>query len=251
MQDIHRANALGHRCTVTEDDYTRFAPRRALLERLSCLGSTVYTVYDMHSGHYLLRSDAFVKMLGLTPGEKISNEMEHFHRLIHPEDLPFVLETENEAFRFFRALSASEKKDYKLVYDFRVRHSGGVYLRFIHQFVVLELDSNGISWLVLIVTDLMEGRADDEQPRRLMIHMPTRRLYLFGNCSDNKADRLLTHRETEVLALIARGMESREIAEHLFISVHTVNNHRQHILSRTGTKNSSMAVAYARKAGII
>jgi DNA-binding CsgD family transcriptional regulator len=55
----------------------------------------------------------------------------------------------------------------------------------------------------------------------------------------------LTHREVEVLGLIALGKTNREIAEDLFISLHTVIRHVSNILSKTGAANRAEAASYA------
>lgn len=46
----------------------------------------------------------------------------------------------------------------------------------------------------------------------------------------------LTNREKEVLKLIAEGKSNREIADLLFISVHTVQNHRASIMKKLNLK---------------
>jgi DNA-binding CsgD family transcriptional regulator len=61
----------------------------------------------------------------------------------------------------------------------------------------------------------------------------------------------LTKREIEVLGLVAVGLASREIADRLYISAATVNNHRQRILEKMGVRNSSEAVSYASRLGIL
>lgn len=48
--------------------------------------------------------------------------------------------------------------------------------------------------------------------------------------------KLLTCREKEVLQFISEGKCSRKIAELLFISIHTVNNHRKNIIQKIGKK---------------
>jgi len=49
----------------------------------------------------------------------------------------------------------------------------------------------------------------------------------------------LTNREIEIIQLIAECRTSREIADILFISKHTVDTHRRNILEKTGKKTIS------------
>jgi DNA-binding CsgD family transcriptional regulator len=245
----HKQNAETHKCVVTDDDYLRIEPTIKLLERLSEIENCTFSVLDMHTNTYLLKSTRFKKLLGYISPEDVENDdMELFHHIIHPEDLAFVLDTENKAFDFFRNLPASEKKNYKLVYDFRVKNTAGIYVRFVHQFIVLEQDKNGKAWLALIVTDQIAERAPNRITQRRMINIKTGKLQLFNK--DN-SDILLTRRETEILSLIAQGFDSENISQKLFISVNTVNNHRQNILSKTSTENTTQALLYAKRIGII
>ncbi|WP_288375922.1 response regulator transcription factor [uncultured Chryseobacterium sp.] len=57
----------------------------------------------------------------------------------------------------------------------------------------------------------------------------------------------LTIREREILGLIVKEMTSEEISEKLFISKKTVDNHRQHILEKTGCKSTVGLVKFAIK----
>lgn len=248
----HRQNAKNHRCDVGEGDYEKFRTTLKLLERLSEIENSTFSVLDMHQNAYLLKSSKFKRLLGyVNPDDTENDDLELFHRIIHPDDLPFVMETENEAYMFYKNLPASEKKDYKLVYDFRVKNAIGIYMRFIHQFIVLEQDRSGKTWLALIVTDLIAERASNDRPQRRMINMKTGKLYLFNNDDSSNSCTLLTKRETEILGLIAQGLDSRDISERLFISVNTVNNHRQNILSKTRTENTTQALLYTKRIGII
>jgi len=53
----------------------------------------------------------------------------------------------------------------------------------------------------------------------------------------------LTPREKEILACIAEGMSSKQIAGKLFISGYTVANHRKNMLLKTGAKSSAELVS--------
>ncbi len=55
----------------------------------------------------------------------------------------------------------------------------------------------------------------------------------------------LSEREKDVLILIAKGQMSKEIADELNISVHTVISHRKNITKKTGIKSIAGLVAYA------
>lgn len=55
----------------------------------------------------------------------------------------------------------------------------------------------------------------------------------------------LTPREKDILKLVCEEMSSQEIADKLFISVHTAETHRRNLLSKTGCKNSVGLVKYA------
>jgi DNA-binding NarL/FixJ family response regulator len=55
----------------------------------------------------------------------------------------------------------------------------------------------------------------------------------------------LTHREREILKLIAEGRSSREVGELLYISYRTVQNHRANIMKKLGLNRTADLVRYA------
>ncbi|TLX75310.1 response regulator transcription factor [Labilibacter sediminis] len=61
----------------------------------------------------------------------------------------------------------------------------------------------------------------------------------------------LSRREKEVLLLVCKGYSNKEIAEKLFISPNTVENHRSNLLSKTGARNAAHLVFQAIKDGLI
>ena len=67
--------------------------------------------------------------------------------------------------------------------------------------------------------------------------------FLANNTKDTDTE--LTKREIEVLQLITKGYSNKEIADHLFVSTHTVISHRKNISEKTGIKSASGMTMYA------
>ena len=61
----------------------------------------------------------------------------------------------------------------------------------------------------------------------------------------------LTLRETSVLLFLADGMSNEEISKRLFISIHTLRNHIQSIISKLGAHSKLEAVSVAIREGLI
>lgn len=68
--------------------------------------------------------------------------------------------------------------------------------------------------------------------------------------SAGKEVNILSSREKEILKLIAEEYTNPEIAEKLFLSVRTVDTHRQNLIQKLDVKNTAGLVKYAIKSGL-
>ena len=64
-------------------------------------------------------------------------------------------------------------------------------------------------------------------------------------------DVVLTKRELEILELIGEGLSNTEVADRLYISIRTVDTHKNNLISKTGSKNVVSLLIYAIKNKII
>jgi len=63
--------------------------------------------------------------------------------------------------------------------------------------------------------------------------------------SEFKSNNQLSSREIEILTLVAQGFSNKQIADQLFISIHTAITHRKNITSKLGIKSISGLTLYA------
>ena len=73
----------------------------------------------------------------------------------------------------------------------------------------------------------------------------------YAQPSVRTAPRLLTNREQEVIALIARGYRTREMAGMLSLSHKTVEKHRTNLMRKLGLRSAAAVAAYAITHGFL
>jgi DNA-binding NarL/FixJ family response regulator len=69
--------------------------------------------------------------------------------------------------------------------------------------------------------------------------------------SDDCSPSNLSPREIEIIQLIASGVSTKELADRLFLSTHTVYTHRKNIMKKLGIRSASEMILYAINSGII
>ncbi|MBQ9439336.1 MAG: response regulator transcription factor [Paludibacteraceae bacterium] len=86
---------------------------------------------------------------------------------------------------------------------------------------------------------VIDIRANEESVSNVLTQLQSHRQTV------EQSDYELTEREKEVLVLVAKGLMSKEIADKLNISIHTVITHRKNITRKTGIKSVAGLAVYA------
>lgn len=72
----------------------------------------------------------------------------------------------------------------------------------------------------------------------------------YLNTKDCSVYSILTAREREVLQLIAEGCTTKQIASNLYVSLKTVETHRQHVMEKLGMSSIAELTKYAIREGL-
>ncbi|MCB0233566.1 MAG: PAS domain-containing protein [Anaerolineae bacterium] len=111
----------------------------------------------------------------------------------------------------------------------------------------------------LVVHLFRDGTVQKQQEalsNQILMAVQTLQLPVAGNpvppvVAASQHDVMLTHRELQVLDLLARGMNTTAVAESLSISVSTTRNHIQNIFQKLQVHSRAQAVAYAFEHGLV
>lgn len=228
-------------------DYSQLDKHIGFLKQLAMVENSSVAVMDLFKKKYAFMQSKFLPVIGMELDELMHRGPRAIYSIMHPKDVPAVIETLYKGTDFLLRLAPDEKKEYKIIYDFRLKSANGEYVRFIQQLLPLELDAKGNIWLMLMLNDIVPDRGEEAKPQRKVVNMKTGKTYVFND--DERS--VLTKREIEILGLLSKGMASKAVAGELFLSVNTVNNHRRNILEKTNAGNTAEAIRYAISLGLM
>lgn len=201
-----------------------------------------FSASDLSLMQYIFTSKQSMQVLGI-PADEIDPGF--FMNTIHPDDMHRLVVGRAKMYAVAQEIYAAKSGNALMSFTLRFQILGGEYKTILGQayFFHTTLPREAV-FLIQVVTSLdksVEVNPDGHWyvGRNVsLFKFPDEKLLQMGsNLSD---------REFEIIKLIASGKSSQEIAEHLSISVHTVNTHRSNILEKT-EKNTIADVIYEFK----
>lgn len=236
---------------TTEENVTDFnfdiREYKKLLDILQ-VGDYYYLITNVRQSRFDLVGPEVQKMLGYTVEEF---DLPLYSSLVHPDDLPCILNFEAAVERFFAALSGEQLFKYKIQYDQRMRHADGHYLRVLSQYVIIQHDVENVRTFV-VQTDITHLKKEPK-PVLSFIGLDGEPSYVNVDVQNifRPAREIFTNREKDILRALAKGMNSAEISKALNISKLTVDSHRKNMLKKTGAKSTNEIIGIAFNKGWI
>lgn len=142
----------------------------------------------------------------------------------------------------------------KISYCMRLILKDGSYRWFLHQIMPLVVDSKGMPTSGLhIMTDLGGIKKDDCID--LVISQEDEngfyRSIFEKSITPQKHNHQITKREREILTLTSQGKSAKQISEELYISSHTVINHRKNMLKKLNIATTHQLIRFGMANGLI
>lgn len=232
-------------------DYSILDKHIDFLESIKSVHNSAISIFDLAKMQHVYVSSVFEGLLGWDLEEARKPGNVYIDSRVHPEDMEHL---NRVSAQFLELILKVKKEDrynmanYKMVMDYRTKGRDGSFVRVIEQHKLLELDSNDNFWLALSILDLSPDQDLQSLCRYRLINAGTGELY---HLPKEPIATNLSLREQEILQLLAKGLISKQIADQLFISVNTVNTHRQRILEKLSVNNTTEAVQHVIRLGLI
>src|SRR5665647_696212 len=244
-----------------EDQQHNFEASIAYLQQVSTSNNTIVEIKKQTLQQHAIASNTCIAIYNLASDEydilhwifQGDDNTEHntmsrlaMEELVHTSDIEDCQKWKVTAINLLDNIPADELMDYKLVYECRLKDHRGTFHRIIHQFMVLEVNEKGKIGTLRLQLDRVAAEDSETEPQGLhIINTRTRKKQVYHK------ETCLSEREIEIVKWLAEGYDSKRIAEILFISENTVNNHRRKILLKTHTADTGKALLYARAIGLI
>lgn len=191
--------------------------------------------------------------------EAISNNALNHHHVSqywHEEDIKILMEKILPDIETLCRQNNDANNIYSFSFNLRMRSNADSWLIFIQSITIINaVCNNEPLHFIGTLTDITHFKSDNrinfivEKNNKEKSTYDLIKHLLFFPGEKNAVH--LTKRELEILKCLNDGLSSKQIADKLFASLNTINNHRKNILKKTRTKNTSELIGFALKKGLI
>jgi len=205
------------------------------IEKMMEINDQFFYIGELIQINLIYTSKRSKQLIGVEPEDLT---IYHFFEATHPDDIQRLSLGRAKTLKIAHDLFVAEKGCALLSTNFKMQNFSGGYSNILtqlyffysaipHKSVYLLKIHTNIDWYIMVKNryhyylgnDVSNFRYPDEELLGLGIPF--------------------SDREFEIIRLIESGLSSEQVAEKLFLSVHTVNTHRRNILKKSGKATMS------------
>jgi DNA-binding CsgD family transcriptional regulator len=225
----------------------RSDPLIAQMEEMLKMNKQFFYVGDLIQVKIIFTSSGSKDILGVEPDQFDPGT---FYIRTHPDDLTRHNLARTKLFNLGQDMFITHKEQHIVSSNFQIMNASGnysdlliqcylFYTGFPYQTVFIFQVCTDISHFKHINYGYHYYIGDDMS----FFRYPDEKLIKTGN--------VFSKREFEIIKFMASGLNSRQIADKLFLSVHTVNTHRRNIIKKTNKDNTQELLMDLKERGVI
>ncbi len=264
LTGLRKAEAIYERVVKLSDDIFRdeeLVNKQERLKELTFLldgvqgTDTILTIFNHLT--YLPELEVGTEAFwGTLPRQTKDEKMKNVLSILHIDYSSFPFESVNWLIKIFPIIPFEERVNMKIHHcGIRFVRTDGKQIRLFSQGIPVQVDEErNFKYTLNYIQNIQHLFKNDYAHYwiRLSYGELNDKLQTFHSDTKETANGdLLTVREKEILKLIAEDMDTKTIAQKLFISVNTVGNHRSNMIDRLGVRDTTALVQLAKMTGMI
>ncbi len=208
-----------------------------------------FIIINTSTKSYDFVSQNFNFVLGLDIQLMKTRGPEYFLSFFHPDDLPIWLSVSKDLMNFaLLEVDLEERTRLLFTYNSRIKNIKGKYQNITAHLTPIKFDSTGAP--VLAISHYTVVGEGEFLPiigsiKKLNKNDVYETLF-YKNYSQEEISNKLSKREIDIVQELALDNSSKEIAKRLFISSHTVDQHRRNILKKLNFRSTGELVQYCK-----
>ena len=253
LSKLKESNTISFPSERAEQELVKQIEYADKIAHLFASGNCFYFIMNFVDMKFDFISKSVFSVLGMTPQKAT---LQGLLNSWHPEDLETMSIKEPLIFEFlYNYVKPTDIPHYKVSYINRLKNFDGTYKKILHQSSTISVSNdNKIEKTFCVETDVSH----------LNIPMSNTITFLGINgrksyiCDDLKSFKPLekrkinlTRRELQVVSLTSKGFSSKEIAEKLNVSVHTIYTHKRNIIRNHEYSNLTQLISDCIVNGLI
>jgi len=220
-----------------------------IIEMEECLqqSNQFFFIGDIIQLKILFTSSGSTQLLGVPPDQL---DPSTFYTRTHPDILLRHNVARTKLFNFGQELFISKQPYGILSTNFKFLNATDNYSEFLVQCYLFysEIPYKTV-YLLQVVTDI-----ENIHPIKFGYHFylgTDRSFFRYPDTKLLNSGNVFSKREYEIINLLASGSNSQQIADKLFLSIHTVNTHRRNLLKKSGKLSTNELILSLKERGVI
>ncbi len=172
---------------------------------------------------------------------------------LHPEDMViFNSMLFPDILKFLQNVPLSDYERYRFSFSYRFYQNNGNMLQLLQHSTYLEPTHDGKPLLNMSIFSDISDFKTDTQMKLTINYLTMDRGYIPIYKKYYSLEKALpfSSRELEILKLSLEGLSAKMIADKLYISIHTVKNHKRNMMDKSSTNNITELINFTLKSGI-
>jgi DNA-binding CsgD family transcriptional regulator len=237
-------------------DHSKYLAQVEIFDLMSNNQNTVFLLFDVREFKILYCTKNFERITGYPLANLMERNVLFFFEILKKKDIIFYFHYLKWTKFVLKKVPVKFLKEY-----FQIQWSGmtviakdGKEIESLFKVNPFEVTDAGLTRLCVITIEVVTAfmKKDAEYWARMEAGTSERFVssYFEENTKFVMKD-ILSDREIEIIRLLADGLDTKEIAEKLFLSPHTVDKHRKNMIARLGVRDSMALLEICRMCNMI